>query len=102
MHHTVLTGSCDLSPIWELTLSWTLGVEAWMAKLQIIYGHVATEQGYPRMLFLRVPELFVLHNKRPEHCITTGLCDLSPVWEVDFSGKAWTANNQPIYAWTCR
>ena len=33
-------GLCDLSPIWELTLSWTLGVEAWMAKVQIIYVHV--------------------------------------------------------------
>jgi hypothetical protein len=56
MHHTSFDGSCDPSPIWELTFAWTLGIEGWMAKVHIIYGHVATGKGYPTMLFLQVPQ----------------------------------------------
>jgi hypothetical protein len=32
--------------------SWTLGIEAWMAKVQIIHEFKATDQGYLSMLFL--------------------------------------------------
>jgi hypothetical protein len=55
MHRTGFDGSCDPSPIWELTFSGTLGVEGWMAKVQIIYFHVAIDNSCPTILFLRVP-----------------------------------------------
>jgi hypothetical protein len=42
-------GSCDMPPIWDLAFARTLGAEAWMAKLHIIYGNVATCNGYPSM-----------------------------------------------------
>lgn len=38
--------TCDMSPIWDLTFSWTLGIEACMAKLQNIHLYVAICEGY--------------------------------------------------------
>jgi hypothetical protein len=38
--------------ICELIFSWTLGIEAWMAKVQNMYVFKYIDQDYPSMLFL--------------------------------------------------
>jgi uncharacterized membrane protein len=82
--------------------SWTLRVEAWMAKVQTIYKFKAIHHGYPYMSFFWVPDISLQCNKTKNYItshrlidVTVTICDIIFSWTL--RAEAWMAKVQTMY-----